>query len=221
MMWDALVTYWPDLQKATLETLMMVGITISVAILVGTPVGLFLYLTGPGGLLQRKALHQAVGYAVNALRSFPFIILLVVLIPVTRMIVGTSIGPRAAAVGLSVAAIPFFARLVEQSLRDVPRGVVDAAISLGASVPQIVRGVLIPEAMPALVSSLTLTSISFIAYSAVAGAIGAGGIGDLAIRYGYYRFETGVMIWCVIIMFVLVQLTQWIGSWAAKAVDHR
>jgi D-methionine transport system permease protein len=220
-MWDALVTYWPDLQKATLETLMMVGITISVAILVGTPVGLFLYLTGPGALLERKALHQTVGYAVNALRSFPFIILLVVLIPVTRMIVGTSIGPRAAAVGLSVAAIPFFARLVEQSLRDVPKGVIDAAQSLGASVPQIVRGVLIPEAMPALVSSLTLTSISFIAYSAVAGAIGAGGIGDLAIRYGYYRFETGVMVWCVIIMFVLVQLTQWIGSWAAKAVDHR
>lgn len=220
-MFEALITYWPDLQKATLETLMMVGITISVAILVGTPVGLFLYLTGPGGLTERMLAHQVVGYAVNVLRSFPFIILLVVLIPITRLLVGTSIGPRAAAVGLSVAAIPFFARLVEQSLRDVPKGVVDAALSLGASTPQIVRGVLIPEAMPALVSSLTLTSISFIAYSAVAGAIGAGGVGDLAIRYGYYRFETGVMVWCVIIMFVLVQVTQWIGSWATKAVDHR
>jgi len=158
---------------------------------------------------------------VNVLRSFPFIILLVVLIPVTRFIVGTSIGPRAAAVSLSVAAVPFFARLVEQSLRDVPRGVIDAAIAAGASTFQIVRDVLIPEAMPALVSSITVTAISFIAYSAVAGAIGAGGLGDLAIRFGYYRFDTAVMVWCVVFMFVLVQIVQWLGAWATRRVDKR
>ncbi len=220
-MFDALVQYGDLLQKAIWETLLMVGITMGVAIIVGGPLGLVLYLTGRGGLMERRWFNEVLGYAVNALRSFPFIILLVILIPVTRFLVGTSIGPRAAAVGLSVAAIPFFARLVEQSLRDVPRGVVDAAISAGASYAQIVRLVLLPEAMPALVSSLTITAISFIAYSAVAGAIGAGGIGDLAIRYGYYRFETEVMIWCVIVMFVLVQLTQWLGSWAARAVDKR
>lgn len=218
---DALFEYGGLLEKAIWETLLMVGITMSVALLVGGPLGLILFLTSKGGLLERRLINEVLGYAVNALRSFPFIILLVVLIPVTRFLVGTSIGPRAAAVGLSVAAIPFFARLVEQSLRDVPIGVVDAARSAGASVMQIVRHVLIPEAMPALVSSFTVTSISFIAYSAVAGAIGAGGIGDLAIRYGYYRFETEVMIWCVIVMFVLVQLVQWLGTWAARAVDKR
>ena len=218
---EALIQYGPLLQRAIWETLLMVGITMIVAIVIGGPLGLVLYITGRGGLAERRWLNETLGYAVNALRSFPFIILLVVLIPVTRLLVGTSIGPRAAAVGFSVAAIPFFARLVEQSLRDVPGGVVDAALAAGASNTQIVRHVLVPEAMPALVSSFTLTSVSFIAYSAVAGAIGAGGIGDLAIRYGYYRFETEVMIWCVIVMFVLVQVVQWLGTWAARAVDKR
>jgi len=218
---EVLIQSWPDLQKATEETLLMVGITMTFAILVGTPVGLLLYVTGRGGLKESPAFHQLVSYAVNVLRSFPFIILLVVLIPVTRFIVGTSIGPRAAAVSLSVAAVPFFARLVEQSLRDVPRGVIDAAIAAGASTFQIVRDVLIPEAMPALVSSITVTAISFIAYSAVAGAIGAGGLGDLAIRFGYYRFDTAVMVWCVVFMFVLVQIVQWLGAWATRRVDKR
>jgi D-methionine transport system permease protein len=220
-MFETLTQSWPDLQKATEETLLMVGITMTFAILVGTPVGLLLYVTGRGGLKESPAFHQLVSYAVNVLRSFPFIILLVVLIPVTRFIVGTSIGPRAAAVSLSVAAVPFFARLVEQSLRDVPRGVIDAAIAAGASTFQIVRDVLIPEAMPALVSSITVTAISFIAYSAVAGAIGAGGLGDLAIRFGYYRFDTAVMVWCVVFMFVLVQIVQWLGAWATRRVDKR
>lgn len=218
---SALVEYGGLLQKAIWETLLMVGITMIVAVVLGGPLGLILFLTGKGGLLERRWLNEVLGYAVNALRSFPFIILLVILIPVTRFLVGTSIGPRAAAVGLSVAAIPFFARLVEQSLRDVPIGVVDAARSTGASILQIVRYVLLPEAMPSLVSSFTVTAISFIAYSAVAGAIGAGGIGDLAIRYGYYRFESEVMAWCVIVMFLLVQAVQWLGTWAARVVDKR
>ncbi len=218
---QTLLDFWPDLEKATLETLLMVGVTMVLALLIGTPVGLLLYLTGPGGLRRSRLMHGLVAYAVNVLRSFPFIILLVVLIPLTRLLVGTSIGPKAAAVSLSVAAIPFFARLVEQSLRDVPKGVIDAALAFGASTRQILWQVLIPEAMPALLSSLTVTAVSFIAYSAVAGAIGAGGLGDLAIRYGYYRFETGVMVWCVLLMFVLVQAVQVAGGWLARRVDKR
>lgn len=220
-MFDALIEYGPQLWQAVLDTIFMVGITMIMAVLVGTPLGIVLHLTAPGGLKEHRALNAVVGYVVNVVRSFPFIILLVVLIPVTRVLVGTSIGPRAATVALSVAAIPFFARLVEQSLIDVPRGVVDAALAAGASTRQIVTKVLLSEAMPALISSLTVTTVSFLALSAVAGAVGAGGIGDLAIRYGYYRFETGVMVWCVIIMVVLVQVVQWAGSWAARVVDKR
>lgn len=220
-MFDALIEYGPQLWQAVLDTIFMVGITMIMAVLVGTPLGIVLHLTASGGLKEHRALNAVVGYVVNVVRSFPFIILLVVLIPVTRVLVGTSIGPRAATVALSVAAIPFFARLVEQSLIDVPRGVVDAALAAGASTRQIVTKVLLSEAMPALISSLTVTTVSFLALSAVAGAVGAGGIGDLAIRYGYYRFETGVMVWCVIIMVVLVQVVQWAGSWAARVVDKR
>mgnify|MGYP003349676647 CR=1 FL=1 len=220
-MFATLVEFWPDLQKALFDTLMMVGITMLSAILVGTPLGLVLFLTGRGGLTPRPVVNRIVGYVVNVLRSFPFIILMVVLIPVARVVVGTSIGPRAAALSLSVAAIPFFARLVEQNLREVPRGLVDAAVSCGASTMQLVRLVLIPEAMPGLLGSVTVTAIGFVAYSAVAGAIGAGGLGDLAIRYGYYRFETGVMVWCVVIMYVLVQAIQWLGSWLVRRVDRR
>jgi len=215
------VSVWPDLQKAILETLLMVGITMFFAVLIGVPVGLLLFLTRAGGLTPKPLLHRFVAATVNALRSFPFIILMVLLIPVARIVVGTSIGPRAAALALSVSAIPFFARLVEQNLREVPRGVVDAAIASGASIPQIVRHVLLPEARPGLLGSFTITTTGFIAYSAVAGAIGAGGLGDLAIRYGYYRFETDVMVWCVVAMFLLVQGTQWIGDFLVKRLDRR
>lgn len=218
---QALVDFGPDLWKALGETLLMVSITMLVAILVGTPLGLVLFLSAKGGLAPRPVVNRLTGYVVNVLRSFPFIILMVLLIPVARLVVGTSIGPRAAALSLSVAAVPFFARLVEQNLREVPRGLVDAALACGASTGQIVRYVLVPEALPGLLGSVTVTTIGFIAYSAVAGAIGAGGLGDLAIRYGYYRFETGVMVWCVVIMFVLVQITQWLGSWLVRRFDRR
>jgi D-methionine transport system permease protein len=220
-MLEGFLSLWPDLQKAILETLLMVGITMAFALLLGIPLGLLLFLTREGGLSPRRLLNRAVAAAVNALRSFPFIILMVLLIPVARIVVGTSIGPRAAALALSVAAIPFFARLVEQNLREVPRGVVDAAIASGASTWQIIRHVLLPEARPGLIGSFTITATGFIAYSAVAGAIGAGGLGDLAIRYGYYRFETDVMVWCVVVMFVLVQGTQWIGDWLVRRFDRR
>ena len=218
---NALVQFGPDLWKATTDTFLMVGVTMLSAVVLGTPLGILLFTTTAGGLYPRPMLHRVASYLVNVLRSFPFIILLVLLIPFSRFIVGTSIGPRAAAVALSFAVIPFFARMVEQNLRDVPRGMVDMAQACGASAMQIVFKVLLPEALPGLLASLTVTATGFIAYSAVAGAVGAGGLGDLAIRYGYYRFETSVMIWCVIIMFILVQLAQYLGDWLVSRSDKR
>lgn len=220
-LFDALVQFGPDLWKATTDTFLMVGVTLMAAVVLGTPLGVLLFSTSSGGLFPRPLLNGIASYLVNVLRSFPFIILLVLLIPFSRIVVGTSIGPRAAAVALSFAVIPYFARLVEQNLRDVPRGMVEMARACGATPLQTVLKVLIPEALPALLGSLTVTATGFIAYSAVAGAVGAGGLGDLAIRYGYYRFETSVMIWCVVIMFVLVQCTQLLGDWLVRRTDKR
>ena len=217
----ALVEFGPDLWKATTDTFLMVGVTMLSAVVLGTPLGVLLFVTSSQGLYPRPVLNRVAAYLVNVLRSFPFIILLVLLIPFSRVVVGTSIGPKAAAVALSFAVIPYFARLVEQNLRDVPRGMVEMARACGATPLQTVLKVLIPEALPALLGSLTVTATGFIAYSAVAGAVGAGGLGDLAIRYGYYRFETSVMIWCVIIMFVLVQCTQLLGDWLVRRTDKR
>ena len=216
-----LVEFGPDLWKATTDTFLMVGVTMLAAVILGTPLGVLLFVTSAGGLYPKPVLNRVASYVVNVLRSFPFIILLVLLIPFSRFVVGTSIGPKAAAVALSFAVIPYFARLVEQNLRDVPRGMIDMAQACGASPMQIIRKVLIAEALPTLLGSLTVTATGFIAYSAVAGSVGAGGLGDLAIRYGYYRFETAVMIWCVIIMFVLVQLTQLLGDWLVRKTDKR
>ena len=220
-LFSALSQFGPDLWRATLDTLVMVGAAMTSALLLGTPLGVFLLVSASGGLYPRPVLNPLVGYIVNVLRSFAFIILLVLLIPFSRAVVGTSIGPKAAAVALSFAVIPFFARLVEQNLRDVPRGIIDMARACGASTTTMIWKVLIAEAMPALVGSFTVTATGFIAYSAVAGAVGAGGLGDLAIRYGYYRFETAVMVWCVVIMFVLVQSTQMAGTWLARRLDRR
>jgi len=220
-LFKALVDFGPDLWKATTDTFLMVGATMVSALILGTPLGVLLFVSEPDGLYPRPILHRVTSYVVNVLRSFPFIILLVILIPFSRVVVGTSIGPKAAAVALAFAVIPYFARLVEQNLRDVPRGVVDMAHACGATMPDMVLKVLLPEALPGIVGSLTVTATGFIAYSAVAGAVGAGGLGDLAIRYGYYRFETSIMIWCVVIMFVLVQFTQMAGNWLAARVDKR
>jgi D-methionine transport system permease protein len=220
-LFGALVEFGPALWKATTDTFLMVGVTMVSAVLLGTPLGVLLFVTSSQGLYPKPVLNWVAAYLVNVLRSFPFIILLVLLIPFSRVVVGTSIGPKAAAVALSFAVIPYFARLVEQNLRDVPRGMVEMARACGATPLQTVLKVLIPEALPALLGSLTVTATGFIAYSAVAGAVGAGGLGDLAIRYGYYRFETSVMIWCVVIMFVLVQCTQLLGDWLVRRTDKR
>lgn len=218
---DSIAAVLPELWTAFLQTALMLGIGVSAAVLLGGPLGVLLFLVADGQALQNRRLALVLGWLVNTVRSFPFIVLMVALVPVTRVLAGTSIGPLAAAVPLSIAAIPYFARLVEQNLRDVPRGVIEAAQAMGASEFQIVMRVLLPEARAALVLSLTVLAISFLSYSAVAGVVGGGGIGDLAIRYGYYRFETDVMIFTVTILIVLVQLIQLTGARAARRLDKR
>jgi len=220
-MFGSIAAMLPELWTAFLQTALMLGIGLSSAVLIGGPLGVLLFLFADGQALQNRKLALVLGWCVNTVRSFPFIILMVALVPVTRSLAGTSIGPLAAAVPLSFAAIPYFARLVEQNLREVPRGVIEAAQSMGASEFQIVLRVLLPEARAALVLSLTVLAISFLSYSAVAGVVGGGGIGDLAIRYGYYRFETDVMVFTVVILVALVQLIQLTGNRVARRLDKR
>ena len=216
-----LVALGPEIGIALGQTALMLAIGIGSAIVIGGPLGILLFLTAPKQSLAHPAFFNVLSWIVNVVRSFPFIILLVALVPFTRLIAGTSIGPVAAAVPLSIAAIPYFARLVEQTLRDVPRGVLEAAHAMGASESQIVVRVLIREARSGLVLALTVLSISFLSYSAVAGVVGGGGIGDLAIRYGYYRFQTDVMVATVALLVVLVQLIQWAGNGIARRLDKR
>ena len=218
---NALIDLLPDLFVALGQTLTMLGIGLSAALLLGGPLGILLFLVGSGQSLQNRPLALLLGWTVNTIRSFPFIILLVALVPLTRLIVGSSIGPVAASVPLSIAAVPYFARLVEQTLREVPRGVVEAAHAMGASELQIVLRVLLVEARSGLVLALTVLAISFLSYSAVAGVVGGGGIGDLAIRYGYYRFETDIMIFTVAVLVALVQLIQLTGTRVARRLDKR
>jgi D-methionine transport system permease protein len=218
---DDIVAILPELWIALGQTVLMLAIGLGSAVVVGGPLGVWLFLLGPGQTLDNRALFAIVGWFVNLVRSFPFIILLVALVPFTRALTGTSIGPVAAAVPLSFASIPYFARLVEQNLRDVPRGVIEAAHAMGASDLQIVGRVLLVEARSGLVLALTVLAISFLSYSAVAGVVGGGGIGDLAIRYGYYRFQTDVMVLTVAILVVLVQLLQWSGNALARRLDKR
>lgn len=216
-----IIAMLPEMWTALGQTLTMLGIGLTAAVLIGGPLGILLFLVADGQSLQNRPAALVLGWFVNAVRSFPFIILLVALVPFTRIIAGTSIGPLAAAVPLSFAAIPYFARMVEQNLREVPRGVVEAAHAMGASELQIVLRVLLVEARSGLVLALTVLSISFLSYSAVAGVVGGGGIGDLAIRYGYYRFETDIMVATVAILIVMVQLIQFTGNRIAKRIDKR
>ena len=216
-----IVALLPDMGVALGQTLAMLAIGLTAAVLIGGPLGILLFLVADGQSLQNRPAALVLGWFVNTVRSFPFIILLVALVPFTRIIAGTSIGPLAAAVPLSFAAIPYFARMVEQNLREVPRGVIEAAHAMGASELQIVLRVLLVEARSGLVLALTVLSISFLSYSAVAGVVGGGGIGDLAIRYGYYRFETDIMVATVAILIVMVQLIQLTGNRIAKRIDKR
>lgn len=203
------------------ETLVMVGISGLIGALVGLPLGVLLHLTDRQGVLQNLAVNRAMGMLVNAVRSTPFIILLVAVIPFTRLVVGSSIGTAAAVVPLTIAAAPFIARLVETALREVDRGLIEAAQAMGATTRQIVFKVLLPEALPGIVAGLTITFVSLVGYSAMAGAIGGGGLGDLGIRYGYQRFEPEVMVSVVVILIVFVQLVQSFGDWLVRRLGHR
>jgi len=210
LLWDAL-----------LETLVMVGISTGLAAVAGVPLGVVLVVTSRGHVLEHAWLSRALGATVNAARSTPFIILLVAIIPLTRLLVGTSLGTAAAIVPLTLAAIPFVARLVEAALREVDAGLVEAAQAMGASPWQIVRKVLLPEALPGIVAGLTITVVSLVGYSAMAGAVGGGGLGDLGIRYGYQRFRPDVMAAVVLVLVVLVQAVQSAGDRLARRLDKR
>ncbi|HRM47884.1 MAG: ABC transporter permease [Alicycliphilus sp.] len=203
------------------ETVIMVGASGILGALVGIPLGVFLRLTDKGGILQNAPANTVVGGIVNAVRSTPFIILLVAIIPFTRLVTGTSIGTWAAVVPLTLAAAPFIARLVETALREVDGGLVEAAQSMGATTGQIVWKVLLPEAMPGIVAGLTISFVSLTGYSAMAGAVGGGGLGDLGIRYGYQRFLPDVMLAVVVILIVFVQAIQSLGDWVVRRMSHR
>ncbi|RWZ58033.1 ABC transporter permease [Halobacillus fulvus] len=219
-MMDSLITLLPELNKSFIETLIMVGIGLVVALIAGLPLGILLFVTDRDLFLENKTVKSTVGVIVNLIRSVPFIILLVFLFPFTNFLLGTTTGPVAASVALSVAAIPFYARIVESSARDIDRGVIEAAIACGASPWLIIKDIIFPEIKSGLISGLTITAISLIGYSAMAGAIGGGGIGDLAIRYGYYRYDNFVMFTTVILLIVMVQVVQYIGDFAAKSVKR-
>ena len=211
----------PLLTKALGETVYMVVVSMIVASLIGIPLGVLLATTAKGQIFECMPLNRTIGAVVNALRSIPFIILMVAIIPFTRFIVGTSIGTTAAMVPLVLASIPFIGRQVETSLREVPAGLVEAALSMGATPYQIVRRVLLPESMPSIVAQLTTVVIALVGESAMAGAIGGGGLGDLAIRYGYQRFRPDIMIATVVILIVLVQIVQFLGNRLANGLNKK
>ncbi|WP_112874368.1 methionine ABC transporter permease [Paracoccus endophyticus] len=207
--------------QATAQTLYMVAASAILGTLIGLPLGVFLATSRRGELLAAPAANAALGLVVNAARSVPFIILVVAIIPFTRMLVGTSIGTTAAIVPLTIAAAPFIARLVETSIRDLDAGLIEAARAMGATPWQVVRKVLLPEALPGITLGLTLAVVSLIGYSAMVGAVGGEGLGDLGIRYGYQRFMPAVMLAVVVVLIVLVQLVQLVGEAIAARLDKR
>jgi D-methionine transport system permease protein len=209
------------LWRSLWETILMTAASGIISLVAGLPLGLALLITARGGIAEHLAINRVLGAIINGFRSVPFIILLVALIPVTRLIVGTSLGTWAAIVPLAIAATPYHARIAEVSLREVDRGLVDAVRAMGGNRWTIIREVLVPEALPGIVAGFTVTLVTLIGASAMAGAIGAGGLGDLAIRYGYQRFETTVMIAVVAVLIVLVCGMQWLGDRLVRRLDHR
>ncbi|MFD9336047.1 methionine ABC transporter permease [Streptomyces sp. NPDC060028] len=211
----------PLLTQGTFDTLYMVLWSTLVTILGGLPVGILLVLTDKGGLLQNRPLNKALGVIVNIGRSMPFIILLIFLIPVTTAVVGTFIGPTAMIVPLSIGAIPFFARLVETAVREVDHGLIEAVESMGGGIPTLVGKVLLPQALPSLVSAVTTTVITLVGYSAMAGAVGGEGLGSKAITYGFQRFETGFMVATVVVLIAVVTVIQLLGDGVVRLLARR
>lgn len=218
---EKIIAYQPEIWLAIWQTFVMVGVSVLAAILLGLPLGTYLYLSRKGNLYENKWLFACLDSFVNIVRSFPFLLLVVFLIPFTRWIVGTALGTTAATVPLSIIAIAYYARLVEQSLLDVPKGIIEAAISMGATKKQIIFKFLYREARSGLVFGLTTATISFISYSTIMGVVGGGGVGDFAIRYGYQRFENELMLFTIAIMIIFVLLIQWMGTKISKKLDHR
>lgn len=213
---DKLDTILPLLYRSFLETVLMVSISIFFAVLIGLPLGILLFVTSERQLFKAKTLNTVLGFIVNVVRSFPFIILIVAIMPFATWLVNASHGPIFASVALSIAAIPLFARLAESSFHSIDKGVIEASIAGGAPLSQIITDVLIPESKRSLTQAITLTIISIIAFSATAGVVGGGGIGDLAIRYGYYRYDTFVMLITIVLLIIIVQLVQWIGDFLSS-----
>lgn len=209
------------LWKAFFDTLTMVGVSAGIAVLVGIPMAVFLVTSGPGGIFSAPRTNRIVGLFVNGFRAVPFIVLMVALIPFTRLVAGTTIGVWAAIVPLAISATPFFARIAEVSLREVDPGLIEAAQSIGCRRAHIVRHVLLPEALPGIIGGLTITIVTMIGASAMAGAVGAGGLGDVAIRYGYQRFDTNVMLVVIAILIALVSLVQFTGDFAVRRLKAR
>jgi len=213
--------YGALLAQGTLDTLVMTIASCLFAYLIGMPLGIWFSVTAPGGLRPNRAVNTVLGWVINIGRSIPFIILLVAIIPFTRLVVGTSLGVAGAVVPLTVAAAPFVARIVEQSLAEVDKGLIEAAHSFGASNFQIVTKVMLKESLPSLVRGAAITFVNLFGYSAMAGTVGAGGLGDIAIRYGYQRFQGDIMLVAVVLCVVLVQVFQSLGDLIARAIDKR
>ena len=213
--------YGELLGQGVLDTLVMLFISTAIAYVIGTVLGVVLYLTSPGSLRPMRALNAVLGWVVNIGRSLPFIILLISLMPVTSALVGTTSGVHGDNTPLVVSTAPFVARMIEQSLAEVPRASVEAAEACGASIPRIVVSALLPEALPSIVRGVSITLIAVLGYTAIAGAVGAGGLGDIAIRYGYYRFEDEMMVVTVVLLIIIVQLIQSACDFIARKIDHR
>ncbi|MCG7301504.1 ABC transporter permease [Brevibacterium ravenspurgense] len=210
-----------DLLPATIETLQMTVFSTLFAVLLGLPLGIWLWVTAKGSLAPQLMVHRIVSAIVDFGRSIPFIILMIAIIPFTRFVVGTALGWQATVVPLAIGAIPFFARLVEVALREVAGGKIEAVQMMGATNFQIIRQVLIPEALPGLISAVTVTAVNLVSYTAMAGAVGGGGLGALAISYGYQRYQGDVMIACIVLLVAIVVIIQRLGDWLARRVDHR
>ncbi|MEH6533623.1 MAG: methionine ABC transporter permease [Photobacterium frigidiphilum] len=228
MLLDSITSWWETNERLTYllvealgQTLTMVFASGLIGFALGIPLGVALHLSKEGGQLENHTLNKILGIVVNIGRSIPFIILLVAIIPFTRFIVGSSIGTAAAIVPLTVGAIPFIARLVEGALLEVPSGLVEAAQAMGATPQQIVTKVLLPEALPGIINAITITLVTLVSYSAMAGTVGGGGLGDVGIRYGYQRFDGTVMMITVVMLVILVQLIQSVGDHLVKRFDHR
>ncbi|HBO6265897.1 TPA: ABC transporter permease [Pseudomonas aeruginosa] len=208
---------WYEIWLASVDTFWMLGGSLLFTVVLGLPLGVLLFLTGPRQMFEQKAVYTLLSLVVNILRSLPFIILLIVMIPLTVLITGTSLGVAGAIPPLVVGATPFFARLVETALREVDKGIIEATQAMGASTRQIIWNALLPEARPGIIAAITVTAITLVSYTAMAGVVGAGGLGDLAIRFGYQRFQTEVMVVTVVMLLILVQILQTVGD---KLVVH-